>query len=229
MLDVGVKVLLEVAEREGVSIAVNVIEGGLSLLEGVTVGEALGVSLPPKERVEGGVSDDEDVRLSVIDVRLSVIDKVESGVSELLSLLDVVAEGVGTALDVILALPPKEIVEGGVSDDDVVKRGVGVIVNESEVVIVAETLELAVDVIVLEPVDESDPVSALDDEVVTVAEKLLEEVCEDEGVCDKDGMISDDEGVRVTELVPDVDAPRVTEVVGVLDKDELKLCVVDTV
>ncbi len=127
----------------------------------------------------------------------------------------------------------------------------GVIVTVSELVIVAETLGLAVGETVLEPVDESVLASALDGEVVTVAEKLLDGVCEDEGVCVNDSIISDDEGVKVTELVSeddkleeidavtleetvllgveDVDAPRVTEVVGVSDTEELKLCVVDTV
>ncbi len=183
----------------------------LTLPEGVAVGEgtALDVilALTPKEIVESGVSDDDDVRLSVID-------GVERGVDERLSLPDVVAEGVGTALDVILALPPKEIVEGGVADD--------------------EDVRLAVGVIVLETVAESELVSALDG------------VCEDEGVCVN---VDDDEGVRVTELVSEddkleeidavtlgetvllgveeTDAPRVTEVVGVFDTEELKLGVDD--
>ncbi len=53
------------------------------------------------------------------DVILGVIKGVDSGVDKPLSLLDVVA-----ALDVILALPPKEIVDGGVADDEDVRLGV---------------------------------------------------------------------------------------------------------
>jgi hypothetical protein len=228
----------------------------LSLPEGIEVGEGTTLdvilALPPKEIVGSGVADDVDARLSVIEGVDRGVDEPLS-VEEGLSLPDGEVEVVGTALDVILALPPKETVDGGVSDDEDVRlcvgRGVGVIVNVSELVIAAETLELAIGVTVLEPVDESEPVSALDDEVVSVAEKLFDGVCEDEGVCVNDGIISDDVGVIVTELVSEddkleeidavtlgetvllgvevVDAPRVTEVVGVFDTEELKLCVDD--
>ena len=87
----------------------------LVLLDVEDVGTALGVilALPPKEIVDGGVSDDEGVILGVIK-------GVDSGVGKPLSLPegDGVVEVEGTALDVILALPPKEIVDGGVADSD---------------------------------------------------------------------------------------------------------------
>jgi len=79
--------------------------------------------------------------------------------------------------------------------------------------------------------------------VVSVAENLFE------GVCVNEGIISVGVGVIVTELVPDddkleeidavtlgvtvllgvddVDAPRVTEVVGVFELEELNVCVDD--
>ena len=212
----------------------------LPLPDGVAVGEgtALDVilALTPKEIVDSGVPDDEEVRLSVID-------GVNGGVDEPLSLPEGVDVVEDSTLDVILELPPKETVDGGVSDDEDVRLCVGSvvgdIVNVSELVIVTETLELAVGVPVLEPVDESEPVSALDGD------------CEDDGVCDNDGSISDDEGVRVAELVSvseddkleeieavtlgetvllgveEVDAPKVAEVVGVLDTEELKVVVND--
>ena len=243
MLEEILIVLVNVAIAVGESEPVPQLDGDVDG-EGTTLDVIL--ALPPNEIVDSGVADDDDARLSVIEGVDRGVDEPLS-VEEELSLLDVVAEGVGTALDVILALPPKEIVDGGVSDDDNVERGVGVIVNVFELVIAAETLELAVGVTVLEPVDESEPVSAPDDEVVSVAEKLFDGVSEDEVVCVNDGIISDDEGVVVTKLVmeddkleeidavtlgetvllevEDVDAPRVTEVVGVLETEELKVCV----
>ncbi len=216
----------------------------LAVGEGIALDVIL--ALPPKEIVDGGVADGDDVRLSVSDSVNGGVDKPLT-VEEGLILSDDVEVGDGTALDVILALPPNEIVDGGVSDDEDVRlcvgRGVGVIVN------VAETLELVVGETVLETDDESVLVSALDGEAVTIAVILLDGVCEDEGVCVNDGIIIDDEGVRVTELVSDddkleeidavtlgdtvllgvddVDAPRVTEVEGVFDSEELKLGVDD--
>ena len=94
----------------------------------------------------------------------SVVDvNVASGVSDGVKVGESVDEG--TALEVMLALPPKEIVDGGVSDGDCVESGVGVI----ELLVVAEeTLKLELGVTVLEPVDESEPVSALEG----VAEKV---------------------------------------------------------
>ena len=141
---------------------------------------------------------------------------VDSGVDEGVKVGESLSADEGTAFDVILALPPKEMGDGGVSDGEVL-----------ELVIILETLGLAVGETVLEPVDESEFVSALDGD------------CKLEGVCVKDGIISDDEGVseddKLEEMdavtlgetvllgVDDVDAPKVTEVVGEFDKDELTL------
>ena len=49
-------------------------------------------------------------------------------------------------------------------------------------------VKVAVGVTVLEPVDESEPVSALDGEVVSVAVKLLDGDCDDDIVCVNDGV-----------------------------------------
>ena len=80
------------------------------------VGTALEVilALPPREIVDGGVADGDDVILGVIK-------GVDSGVVKPLSLPDSVAVGDGTALEVILALTPKEIVDSGVADNEDVR------------------------------------------------------------------------------------------------------------
>ncbi len=49
-------------------------------------------------------------------------------------------------------------------------------------------MQVAVGVNVLEPVDESEPVSALEDDVVSVAVKLLDGDCDDDIVCVNDGV-----------------------------------------
>ena len=162
---------------------VKVDELVLSIPEGVATGEgtALDISLP----VDSGVVDNDDTRLSVID-------SVERGV--ILSLPDGEVEVVGTALAVILALPPKEIVDGGVSD--------GVNVFE----------QVAVGVTVLEPVDESEPVSAL------------------EGVTDRVGTAL---GVSLAlppnEIVDGGEAVLESELASVEEGDAEKLCVTETV
>ena len=69
-----------------------------------------------------------------LPVRLSVIDGVERGVDELMSLPDGEVEGVGTALGELLGLPPKEIVDGGVDEDDGDCEGLGLGVTVSVVV-----------------------------------------------------------------------------------------------
>ena len=240
----------------------------LSLPDKVAEGVALAVilALPPKETVESGVPDDEEVRLSVID-------GVNGGVDEPLSLPEGVDVTEGITLDVILKLPPMETVDGGESDDEDVRlcvaSGVGVIVNESELIIVAETLELTVGEKVLEAVDESEPVPALDGEAedkgegtaldVILALPPIETVdcdvvdgdgdCEEvgdvvasgvidgdcEGVCE--GVVDDVEvdeslddcvcvGVKVLELVPDSVKVGVSELLAVIDELTTRVTVV---
>ena len=78
--------------------------------------ESVPLKLDPREGDDDGVFD-------MLAEMLIVPDDVARGVgeSEPLVLLDGEVEGVGTALDVILALPPNEIVEGGVAErDDVI-------------------------------------------------------------------------------------------------------------
>ncbi len=124
VIERGVTSMVGVSVTSGVGDGVKVEEVLLSMPEPVGVGPALDVilALPPKKIVDDGVSDGDDVRLSVTD-------GVDSEVGNPLSLPDGEAEGVGSALGVILALPPTEIVDSGVEDGleviNGVKRGVG--------------------------------------------------------------------------------------------------------
>ena len=95
------------------------------------------LALPPKEMVDGGVSDGEDVRLCVgsgVGVIVNVSELVIAaeilavGESKLVSALEGVAERVDSALGVSLALAPIAIVDVGVADDDGDSEGVGEVV-----------------------------------------------------------------------------------------------------
>ena len=236
MLQVSDELAPKVTEAVGVELSVGVVEP-------VSEGDAA-LRGNVDEPVADGDAVKEDVKLPVTDIN-GVGRGVDCGVYEPLnvvvglSLLDGEEEGVGTADGVALALPPN--VGGGVSDvEEVAGRRVGVVVNVSELVIVVTTLALELGVTVREPVNESEPVSALDDEVVSVAEILLvtvavillDCVCEDEGVC-----VCEDEGVAVTELVSEddkleeIDAVTLGEIVllGVEDVDAPRVTVLETV
>ncbi len=109
-----------------------------------------------------------------------------SGVGDGVKVGELLSVDEGTVLDVLLALPPEEIVDNGVTDD----------VNVSELVIVAETL--AVGETELDSVGESEPVSALEgvaervDSALGVSLALAPIEIVDGGVEEDDG---DSEGV----------------------------------
>ena len=145
------------------------------------VADGVGTALSVEEGLKLPVEVADGVGTAVADgddVLLGVFEGVDSGVGKSVSLPEGVGVVEGTELGVILALPPNEIVDGGVSDDEgvilCVESGVGVIVNVFELLVVAETLKLVVGVTVLEPVDESEPVPALDEEAEgTVLDVIL--------------------------------------------------------
>ena len=177
---------------------------------------------------------DKVIETLVVSDALPVIERgVTSKVGETLKLSadEGEAVGEGTAIGVILALPPNEIVEGGVSDGDgvrlCVEREVGII----ELVIVVEKLEVGETV--LEPVEESDPVSALEGVSLALAPVEIVDGGVEEGEGDSEGVGDDVEvgeslddcvcvGVSVLESVPDpVPDPvkvGVTELLDVFDE-----------
>ena len=169
---------------------------------------------------------------------------VASGVDDGVKVKESLSVDEGTELGVILALPPKEIVDGGVSDGDCVESEIGVI----ELVIVAEAL--AVGETVLEPVGESEPVSALEgvtervDSALGVSLALAPieivdgGVEEGEGDCEGVGdEVEEDEslddcvcvGVNVFEPVPDPDTVGVIELLDVIDALAPRVTLVDGV
>ena len=215
-----------------VGVAIPVIERGVTSVvcvgvaasgvgDGVNVGEPLSVdegtvldvilALPPKEIVDGGVSDGEDIGLCVgsgvgVIVNVSelviVAEILAVGESKLVSALEGVAERVDSALGVSLALAPIEIVDGGVEKDEGDCEGVGEVVVSG--VIDGDCEEVKDDVC----------------EDVEVGESLDDCVCEGVNVSTP---VPDPVKVGVIELLDVIDAlaPRVTLVVGVAVFEEV--------
>jgi hypothetical protein len=199
MLEVEVAddVPLPVGEGEAVALAL-IVDDDVIVGVMVALNETDGVllALPPMLRVLVAVAEIVEERLFVVDplslpvgVCVGVCDEVPvpDRVGDEVPLSDAPWDGVAEGVE-LCAID----FDGGVSDD--------------------EDVQVAVGVNVLEPVDESEPVSALEDDVVSVAVKLLDGDCDDDIVCVNDG-VWDDEGVVEPEsdAIADMDSAKLFE------------------